>query len=381
MRAGEVVVDSVFDDDVTDASFLPAMESQVDMPHDVGQAAPITPPMSSMQLPPKPRQPHSTRLHDDDTNVEQDAKKAETEQQKKQRLNQIMQFNESMIRVVTVGSDEFATMDDYTTELNMEDDIAEDELWADEDQVNLTDVPDALWSDEPLDKSPAAPPDWIDKLADEVEINRLLSMGVLQRKAESNLEQVGTLTTRFVYDWRKKMHKSGVEKWMRRSRFVAREFASEKRNDTYAPATGCHTSNLTPLIYLKMLGDEPDESCNSSSYKATLASLDIKDAFLQVPQDRVIGVELYGAEYLVLRNLPGQRLGAKAWYWHFRNYVSEVLKCCWCAEQPCIGKCIVDGVHNTFIIHVDDLLFAGSHDFWVNRFLPAMTFKVQHKLQ
>jgi hypothetical protein len=26
-------------------------------------------------------------------------------------------------------------------------------------------------------------------------------------------------------------------------------------------------------------------------------------------------------------------------------------------------------------------LFAGSHDFWVNRFLPAMTFKVQHKLQ
>ena len=252
MRAGEVVVDSVFDDDVTDASFLPAMESQVDMPHDVGQAAPITPPMSSMQLPPTPRQPHSTRLHDDDTNVEQDAKKAETEQQKKQRLNQIMQFNESMIRVVTVGSDEFATMDDYTTELNMEDDIAEDELWADEDQVNLTDVPDALWSDEPLDKSPAAPPDWIDKLADEVEINRLLSMGVLQRKAESNLEQVGTLTTRFVYDWRKKMHKSGVEKWMRRSRFVAREFASEKRSDTYAPATGCHTSNLIPLIYLKM---------------------------------------------------------------------------------------------------------------------------------
>ena len=48
------------------------------------------------------------------------------------------------------------------------------------------------------------------------------------------------------------MHKSGVEKWMRRSRFVAREFASEKRSDTYAPATGCHTSNLIPLIYLKM---------------------------------------------------------------------------------------------------------------------------------
>ena len=43
-------------------------------------------------------------------------------------MNQIMQFNESMIRVVKIGSDEFATMDDYTTELNMEDDIPEDEL-------------------------------------------------------------------------------------------------------------------------------------------------------------------------------------------------------------------------------------------------------------
>ena len=124
-----------------------------------------------------------------------------------------------------------------------------------------------------------------------------------------------------------------------------------------------------------MLGDEPDEPCNSGSYKVTLASLDIKDAFLQVPHDKIIGAELYDTEYLVLRNLPGQRLGAKAWYWHFRNYVSEVLSCCWCKEQPCIGRCTVDGVHSTFMIHVDDLLFAGSHDFWINKFLPAMTSK------
>ena len=67
VRAGEVVVDSVFDDDVTDASFLPAMESQVDIQPDVGQAAPVTPPMSSMQFPRTPRQPHGTRLHDDET--------------------------------------------------------------------------------------------------------------------------------------------------------------------------------------------------------------------------------------------------------------------------------------------------------------------------
>ena len=85
-----------------------------------------------------------------------------------------------------------------TTEIYMEEDVLDDELWVDEDQVKLGDVPDALWSDAPLDKPPAAPELWIDHLADEVEINRLLSMGVLQRQADSELQPVGTLTTRFV---------------------------------------------------------------------------------------------------------------------------------------------------------------------------------------
>lgn len=62
-----------------------------------------------------------------------------------------------------------------------------------------------------------------------------------------------------------------------------------------------------------MLGDEPDEPCNSGSYKVTLASLDIKDAFLQVPHDKIIGAELYDTEYLVLRNFQvsayAQKLG------------------------------------------------------------------------
>ena len=124
-----------------------------------------------------------------------------------------------------------------------------------------------------------------------------------------------------------------------------------------------------------MLGDETEMAEASQSYKVTLASLDIKDAFLQVPQDRIIGVKLYNTQYLVLRNLPGQRLGARAWYLHFRNYVSEALDCVWCKGQPCIGRCTVNGVRNTFMIPVDDLLFASSQDFWVNKFLPSMQSK------
>ena len=72
-------------------------------------------------------------------------------------------------------------------------------------------------------------------------------------------------------------------------------------------------------------------SVTDSSYDVVLASLDIKDAFLQVPQSDVIEVWLYDQQYLIKRILPGQRLGAKAWYWHFRSHVTDALGFTWCA--------------------------------------------------
>ena len=113
--------------------------------------------------------------------------------------------------MVQIGSEEYATMDNYTTELNVEEDITEDDLWADEDQVNLTDVPEALWSEAPFDKLPPAPAGWIDQLADKVETGRLLSMKVLEKRSNSSAVPEGTLTTRFVYDSRKKI----AQKWYR----------------------------------------------------------------------------------------------------------------------------------------------------------------------
>ena len=76
---------------------------------------------------------------------------------------------------------------------------------------NPCDVPESLWSSAPLGKPPAAPEVWVDQLADYVEINRLLAMGVLKKRSESDVQPVVTLTTRFVCDWRNKMHKSGTE--------------------------------------------------------------------------------------------------------------------------------------------------------------------------
>eukprot|EP00435_Cladocopium_sp_Y103_P052743 s680_g16.t1 len=330
------------------------------------------------------RHAHGTRVHKGaEVDVDHEAKKAKLELQKKQRINQLRASHEAMIRTVQVGDDEYATMDDYSVEHALSDSMLEEELWCNEDQVQLDSVPEALWSKAPLDKTP--PPErWVDELADAVEISRLVSMQVLQPLDQQPGGDMGTLTTRFVYDWRIKKHPSRADMWMRRSRFVAREFASTKRDDTYSPASSCHLSNLIPLVYLKMLDESMESGSNDAAYKVTLASLDVKDAFLQVPQPTLIVVTLYNKQYLLQRNLPGQRLGARSWYWYFREYVNEALECTWCREQPCLARCTNKGIHNVFMLHVDDLLFAGSEEFWKTKFLPAMQAKFNvnfHEIQ
>ena len=55
-----------------------------------------------------------------------------------------------------------------------------------------------------------------------------------------------------------------------------------------------------------------DKDSETKAY--TLASLDAKDAFLMVPQEKAVRVKLQGEDFIVQRNLPGQRLGARYWY-------------------------------------------------------------------
>ena len=74
--------------------------------------------------------------------------------------------------------------------------------------------------------------------ADRVEVDRLLDSGVLKKFDEYNGEVTGYLTTKFIRDWRQKLYVGDSDssmRWMRRSRHVAREFASEKRDNVFAP--------------------------------------------------------------------------------------------------------------------------------------------------
>ena len=115
---------------------------------------------------------------------------------------------------------------------------------------------------------------------------------VLEKCDEFSQKASGTLTTRFVYDWRVKDHKSGKRMWMRRRRFVAREFAATKRQDTYSPATGTHTANMIPLIYLKML-----QECSEAGVTAKLGA----------PHSYVYALGIYIYIYIYKIYIPPKR--------------------------------------------------------------------------
>lgn len=168
------------------------------------------------------------------------------------------------------------------------------------------------WSDVDTKTTPGALEQWIDELADRVEIERLVKMGVLVRKEDYSGHVTGKLITKFVRDWHlKDFEKDGTcyKRWMRRSRYVAREFAHEKRLDIFSPATGAHVANLLQLCYLQAASQA--QEAPSDDYQVVLASMDVKDAFLMVEQHDPIQVKLHGQSYIIKRNLPGQRLGAK----------------------------------------------------------------------
>ena len=328
----------IFDDDVAEGEQQPktpvemapqtmvssgpssaAVGSQLDVPQtpETFQAVPATPRTSPM-----------TRQHDIEPD-DHESKRARVEASKKQRLDRISADYASMVRSVKFSNDEHFTMDEYDNDLSMDDHVNVD-AWLEEesDDTPMDCIPNELWSDQPPDHPPPEPEAWVDRVADHVELSRLCSMNVLVEGNDMQLGATNTLTTKFVYDWRLKDRVqpdgSTVKAWLRRSRLVAREFAFwEKRSDTYAPATSTHILNVLPMLYLQSLVDVPEH--DKSETKVCLGTVDVKDAFLMVDQPSPMLVTLLGKAYTVKRNLPGQRLGAKSWYWHLRGFLSKHL--------------------------------------------------------
>ena len=362
-----------YDDNVqnepSSASGLNAPQTPVDI-----YAPPAS--ASAPAAPPTPRTSSTTRLHESEAMGSEDdpnAKRAKVESAKKQRLERISAEYVSMIRSVNLSDYEVYTMDNYDDEAQMDDDPDPLDPWQGEEELVFTGVPEELWNDGDVTIQPIDPPKWIDRMADKVEIERLCKMGVLQLESEYSGDSIqDSLTTRFVYDWRVKDYTQAdgttCKRWLRRSRCVAREYAFlEKRDDTYSPATSTHILNLLPMLYLQ---------CDSDDH--VLATVDVKDAFLQVPQPSALRVKLNNTNYAVLKNLPGQRLGAKSWYWFFRSFLQDKLGMEFFSVQPCLCR----NEHCALAIHVDDVMYFGSKSYWHNIFLPTLmeTFSISQSV-
>lgn len=152
---------------------------------------------------------------------------------------------------------------------------------------------------------------------------------------------------------------------------MAREYAFlEKLDDTYSLATLAHILNLVPLWYLQKISGV-DKETNAGSKNYTLASLDVKDAFLMVPQEKAVKVRLRGSEWVVQRNLSGQRLGARHWYLFLRSFLEKEIDFKSCAEQRCLCR----NEHGIMMIHVDDVMFAGETQYWQDVVLPRFQQK------
>lgn len=197
----------------------------------------------------------------------------------------------------------------------------------------------------------------------------LVVLGLLDFEQVSGHERCDWIR---VYDWRIKMKKlkenKQEKKWLRRSRLVAREYANSKRDDVHSPTSSAHSLRLLPLLFLSERGRE------FSPRQVTLGALDVKDAFLQVPQEN-LQIVAGGKRYRVLKNLPGQRLGAKAWYTYFTNFLVEK-GFTFHADNPCLGKLCEVGGSVYVLIHVDDLMFYGDSS-EVEKFIQVLKGKFE----
>ena len=223
----------------------------------------------------------------------------------------------------------------------------------------------------------------LDLLADELEISRLKAMGVLIPAESYDVagQTPKKLTTRMVRTWRDK-HLDGEHVWLRRSRYVAREYAwlSPERQDLFSPASSVLTVRLLPCLFMKWKMDD-----------YVLCSIDITDAFLMVDQRELTQVVCEDAggnvsHYILGKVLPGQRNGSQMWHESFSSFLREDLRIVECAAYPCLLRSETTENHGRpaclLLLHVDDVLCLCKRSYLESVLLPALKarYKISHEM-
>eukprot|EP00435_Cladocopium_sp_Y103_P058965 s581_g20.t3 len=134
----------------------------------------------------------------------------------------------------------------------------------------------------------------------------------LRAVADDAPSNAKSLSTRSVRTWREKVSPEGNLVWLRRSWFVAREFAwlQPDRDALLSPASSSIVACL--LLAMLLVMREYDD--------ADLAAIDVKDAFLTVPQETptVVRCQLANGNCMDynLGKVPGwERSMASCHYW------------------------------------------------------------------
>ena len=205
----------------------------------------------------------------------------------------------------------------------------------------------------------------LDEVADDVEIQRLIAKGVIRRQEpEDSAGQMQKLSTKFVRTWRAK-RKANKSMQLRRSRLVAREYRwlDSTREGLFSPSTSSSIVRLLPLLFCIWRATRPEE-------QIVLATIDIKDAFLEVPQ-----------EYPVIAGHPSDykgegkfiflkciRNGTTRWFDFYANFLREHLQVQSCSVCPAVMR--TDG--GPFLVHVDDNQVLCPTNWLQSAFIPIL---------
>ena len=195
------------------------------------------------------------------------------------------------------------------------------------EDIEYEDLVEEEMEDEPKNDQGESPPevspeklDSMDQEAAVEELNRLSKIGVIEEFAESGASgSEKRMDLREVYDWR---YRDG--KWRRRCRIVAREYRAGATStaETFSPTASNAAARLVLILHLL-------------NPTWVILVLDIKDAYLQVPQQEEVLVKISdwmkracnigeGIVWRLKRCLPGQRNAATRWYEHLRSILERL---------------------------------------------------------
>ena len=218
----------------------------------------------------------------------------------------------------------------------------------------------------------------LDSKADQFEVQRLVDMKVIEpfQESDGGASACKELSSKFVRTWRPK-ERNGKEQFYRRSRLVARDFKwlQRDREGLYSPATSAAITKLIPWLFCEMNRCNADASPES---EVSILALDVKDAYLTVPQPTPMKGTLSGfGVFRFLRMIPGQREGSSKWHQHIMKFLRDRKPLQVCPECPAVF--LLDS--NPALGHVDDFVLV-ARTMWIKQVcLPLLQSEFQISYQ